>query len=216
MWKRFLPFVELPSNLCFAISEIALAQQIDWRKRSQNRGIRVVVLTCPIFLLSLYFSAQLDRRPAQVIADVDLSQRTRSSLLVQPIARSAADIRLRFSLRVNSASLAEARLRFAFRDPKGALLRGGTLALKLSRQDSSNLHSSTFYVPYENKAWRLSLSLGLPKKSKGKIDDLDLVLIQNPERRADSIYRFADLLLYPSLSILLLGLVMIVGPRLMT
>lgn len=189
-------------------------KQQDWRQKSQARGLKVVSLVTPLFLISLYLSAQLDRRPPRVLKSFDLSGSTRASAVLRPQGQQASDVALRFLLTVGPKPVGQARLRYRFADAgTNKVLRQGVLRMLPISDRQFQLQSNIIHLPIQAAGWRLQVSLGLPKNQNVPPSSLQLSLQENPPRPSEQLYRFGDMLLYPSFAVLVLGLVMIFGPR---
>lgn len=196
------------------------AEKLDWRVRSQVRGLRVLSLSIPILLLGLFASSQVSRMESKVLWQSQDSKELIHKTIIKIPAVSRAQLPVQLQSRVSSLSSSKkmrAMIRYEIWDENKDLLSRRTIRTgeTVRDQQANDLSlSSPVFLLESGRRYLFRIQLALPKTQKKQLKSWQTTILQDPEKPSNRWLKALEMLVYPALSITLLGLVMIFGPRL--
>jgi hypothetical protein len=191
--------------------------------RSQIRGLRVLTFAVPLLIMALIASSQVSRLPVRQLWKQEKARQPSLKGRFELTRSSAQDVpvqlewRVYFGRRQRPQPAPRLAMRYQVWDAQQNIHRRQMVPLKLSPNQLA-ARQATFRsrpIPLSGGApYWFQAQLGRPNDQSLQLRGWDLYVIQDPESPSNRWLRMAEVFVYPLLAISLLGLVMVLGPRL--
>ncbi|SMF49241.1 hypothetical protein SAMN06296036_11557 [Pseudobacteriovorax antillogorgiicola] len=181
---------------------------MSWRQRSQARGMKVLSFSIPLFLIAMIGSSQIPRGLPDLLVDRTLkTHRIKASFTIRSSGESPVQMYLEMqpSLRQPMAFI------YKIRQGKD-LLRSRKLTLRPTNKEGLQGIDQAFLLA----PGRYTVFASFSKKQWAKEGRKPwrFGLLRNPIKAHVQIFRYLEMLTFPALSLIILGLVMVMVPRL--
>ncbi|MFW7380649.1 MAG: hypothetical protein ACOH5I_17685 [Oligoflexus sp.] len=190
--------------------------KFDWRLRSQVRGLRLLIFSLPLLLIGLVASSQLPRTTTKVLweSQASSSMKQRAVITLPADGREQSPVQLLTTFTAKSSRL-RAAMRYEIWDDQKDLITRRTLRFGPRAQaDGSRVYRSAVINLDTNRKYLIRSQLNIHKADLRHFSNWQWQVLQDPDKPSKRLLQMIELLSYPALSLTILGLVMVFGPRL--
>ena len=184
--------------------------ELTWQQKSHGRGVKLLIYSMPLLLVAFYASSQIPRVPSSVLFETKGKSHQLGGSFV--IKGNSPKVPIRIIVNAQKYKGPKVKLRYELRQDKD-LVRSKTMITHLQSGGGRPISLDGVFPVEGGKRYRIHARVSEGSLKKRGVSSWKLIVERNPESSELWLYRYLELLFYPSLSFVLLGLVMMFVPK---
>lgn len=188
----------------------------DWRLRSQARGLRVLSLALPLLLIGLYGGSQRSRTVETIIWEQMELQPKTEQFSIRIGGSQTRQVPLQFQLQAKSLTaqvFPRTSVQYEVWNQRRELITRRQINLQAEPQGLESRALPSMLLE-GNQRYLLRMQIRTNSDGLRQLKNWQIKLVKNPLKPSDLWLQGLEILVYPALSVTLLAMVMIFGPRL--